>query len=188
MKLHEFGVRYESAGAGGYCEADAARLKRIGGDAIEMTDPAGCEHERGTVKVAHNSGRMTRANANHSSIAHQKLLRRETCDNFDCRRLRDLPRERLHNGATSGVAFHAHDASMRMRRLARRREESERRAVERNAHRGQVFDAGPSFTRHAESDFFIDDPRACGDRIACVNFGRIAFLDRSGDAALSPEG
>ena len=188
VELHEFGVGDQRSGFGRHRHAFAAALRRIGRDAIEPPDPARREHQRRGGEERGFAFRVARHDADRASALGDDAPRDLSFDDADRGRARRDRGESVHDRASGAVAFDAHDAPMRMRGLARRREQSRFAAIEGNAESEQVLDARARFLRHAERHRRIDEPRARADRILGVHFGRVRFFHGRGDAALRPKG
>ena len=133
VKLHEFGVGDQRSRARRHGDAGAAGVDGVCRDAIEMADAAGREHKRGAAEEARLSVGVAAKHADRPAFPRYDFKCRNALDDFDRRRLSHPSRESLHDRAAGGVAFHPHDAAMRVRRLARGLQDAERVAIEGRA-------------------------------------------------------
>ena len=117
-----------------------------------------------------------------------KLLGDIAFEHADRGRAPDGRDERRHDRRARHVAADAHDAALRMRRLARELERAVEVAVEGDAVAEEVVDALGRLGRHAARHPLVDEPGAGGDRVGDVAFDRVAGADRGGDPALRPGG
>ena len=86
VKLHEFGVGDQRAGARRHGDAGAAGVDGVCRDAIEMADAAGREHKRGAAEEARLSVGVAAKHADRPAFPRYDLERGNTLDDFDRRR------------------------------------------------------------------------------------------------------
>ena len=122
VELHELRVGDHRAGARRHAEAVAFRLRRVGGDGVEMADAAGGEHDRarpGTGPAAPPSRGRATMPATRPPRVTQRSRRRSprACGSTACCRTASTSAAMIAAPAMSPL--HVDDAPLGMRRLAR---------------------------------------------------------------------
>ena len=187
VELHEFRIGDERAGPCCHREALAARVRRVGGDFVEVSDAAGSEHD-GASRHEQPVGEAAPPVAD-DQTRDERPLGAQLLGKYG------LPecgsRRAAHGDAsaamTAAPAMSPRGRTMRCREWAASRESLQRAVlvpIEQHSVADEVVDAGRRFARHPERHPLVDEAGAGRERVGDVLLDAVARTDCGSDPAL----
>ncbi len=189
MELHELGIGDDRPAARRHPDPFAARLQRVGRQAIKRADAAGGEDHRQAAEQHQprvRSRAVAREYSRHAAVLYRQLQRVESLAESNRWRSQGALGKNTGDFGTGAVASDVDDAGGGVRRLAPERERAVRFAIERRAQFDQIANERRCFTRDDLHDVRIARSPTRRDGIGGMGLPAVAFVHRRGDAALSP--